>query len=290
MEKLYTIYAPAKINLYLHINDKLPNGYHNIESLITFVNIFDTLEITDSSSYNLTIKGEFAQTLINSTDLEHNLITKVVSYLKNRFKISSNLNITLTKNIPLAAGLAGGSSDAAAVLKLLNKVWQLNLSPIELFNIATEFGSDVGACMVGTSGIISNVGDKFKTVNIPVNLPILIINNLQPVSTQQVYQNTIIPVADNLIQSFPSKLEWNSFFNTLNQTSNHLTPAATKLNNSIKTILQRLEATSPMIARMSGSGSSCFAIYASMKQLNSGYESLAKEFPSYYLKKAYNIS
>ena len=123
------ILSHAKINLYLHVTSKRKDGYHNLDSLIAFTNLYDVIEFRKAKDFKLQIKGPFAKEIKNDNT---NLILATAKLLKDKFNIEGGVNIKLTKNIPVQAGLGGGSANAAATLIALNKLWKLNLSERKL--------------------------------------------------------------------------------------------------------------------------------------------------------------
>ncbi len=145
------IKCPAKINLFLNIINKRPDGFHELQSLITKIDLFDELAVEKSTKFSLEINGEFAEFI----EIHNNLFTKILDYFVKDFHIDSNLKITLQKNIPVGAGLGGGSSNGAYFIKILNEIFALKLSKIEMQKISLNFGSDIAfffeneVCLMG---------------------------------------------------------------------------------------------------------------------------------------------
>ncbi|MBP5444741.1 MAG: 4-(cytidine 5'-diphospho)-2-C-methyl-D-erythritol kinase [Acholeplasmatales bacterium] len=170
--------AYAKINIYLKVLGKRNDGYHNLESLMVPIDLFDELEFMDSS------KDE----IISNIDIKDNIMFKAINYLKEKYNIKKYVKIILNKNIPLSSGLAGGSADLSATLRGLNRLWNLNLSIDELGKISLLFGSDTLFCMYNKPAIIKGRGEVIEFVDYaPRN--VLLFNPKIEVKTKDVFSN-----------------------------------------------------------------------------------------------------
>ena len=149
--------AYAKINIYLKVLGKRADGYHDLETLMVPINIYDELEFVD---YDYDI-------IESSINIKDNIMFKAIKYLKETYNIKKCVKITLDKNIPLCGGLVGGSADLCATLRGLNKLWNLNLSINELADIALKFGSDTLFCMFNKPAIVKGRGDIIEFVSYP---------------------------------------------------------------------------------------------------------------------------
>ncbi len=270
----------AKINLYLKLTGKRPNGYHELESLFAFLDLHDELEVSLSDKLSLEIAGEFAPALV----VQENILVKILDFFATNYKISRHLKIKLTKNIPLGAGLGGGSSNGAYFMKILNELFALNLSKEELQKISINFGSDLAFFFEDRASIIKGCGEIILPY--PTFEPILaiLINPKINLATKQVFekfndefskQNTIAelqktPVLD-LIKNFP----------------NDLTKPAISIVPVIAEILDELKNET---AKMSGSGASCFAIFENSEAQNSAFINLQKKFPHFFVRKVKILS
>ena len=185
----FKIKCPAKINLFLHITNKRPDGFHELQSLITKIDLFDELVVEKSTKFSLEINGEFAEFI----EINNNLFTKILDYFVKNFHIDPNLKIILQKNIPVGAGLGGGSSNGAYFIKILNEIFALKLSKIDMQKISLNFGSDIAfffeneACLMSGRGEflteISHFKNEFK------KLKILLINPKIHLSTKEIFQD-----------------------------------------------------------------------------------------------------
>ena len=149
--------SPAKINLYLKILDKRLDGFHNLESAFQLIDLYDDIEIINLDSGEIKIRCE--PPLIETKD---NIIFKAVNILKKDYKIDKGIQINLKKNIPIGAGLGGGSSNAATVLLGLNKIWGLNITHQELLDRGKDLGADVPFFINGENAFVSGIGDKLE--------------------------------------------------------------------------------------------------------------------------------
>ena len=279
------IKCPAKINLFLHITNKRPDGFHELQSLITKVDLFDELSVEKSTKFSLEINGEFAEFI----DIKNNLFTKILDYFVKNFNINPNLKITLQKNIPVGAGLGGGSSNGAYFIKILNEIFALKLSKNAMQKISLNFGSDIAfffedeLCLMSGRGEFLSPISKFK--NDFKKLKILLINPKIHLSTKEIFQD----FAEKKYQ-FSSKISEkifleNSLPEILQKFNNDLEEPAILKAPAIAEILQNLRKFSPICAKMSGSGSSSFGIFDNDIDLQKTYEFFIKNYPNFFVKK-----
>ena len=151
------VFAPAKINLFLHVGGKRADGYHALESLVVFARAGDELAFERADEFSLTIDGPFAAALLPDPD---NLVLKAARALAALAGVRKGARIALTKNLPVASGIGGGSADAAAALRGLNVLWQMHLPPEELRTIAAQIGSDVPVCVESKPAWMEGRGEK----------------------------------------------------------------------------------------------------------------------------------
>ncbi len=182
------IAAPAKINLALHVTGRRPDGYHLIESLVTFADVGDVISIEPSAEDRLTFSGPFGGALV--ADFGTNLIIKALRALRTHVegRRCPAVAIHLQKNLPLASGIGGGSADAAAALKGLNALWELELGDAELQQIGLRLGADVPMCLVGGPLIAKGVGDEIEPLAGFPDLPLLLVNPGVGVSTAEIFK------------------------------------------------------------------------------------------------------
>lgn len=277
--------CPAKINLFLNITDKRPDGFHELQSLITKINLFDELSVEKSTKFSLEINGEFA----NFIDINDNLFIKIFHYFVKNFHIDNNVKIILQKNIPVGAGLGGGSSNGAYFIKILNEIFYLKLSKKAMQKISLNFGSDIAfffenePCLMSGRGEFLSPIPQFK--NDFKKLKILLINPKIYLSTKEIFQD-FAQKNYKFSEKFSEKIFLKkSLQEILQKFSNDLEKPAISKAPIIAEILENLQKFSPICAKMSGSGSSCFAIFNDKKNLQKNYEFFIKNFPDFFVKK-----
>lgn len=276
-----TLRAPAKLNLFLHVLGKRADGYHEIESLVAFTELADRLNIDYAETLSLTVEGEFAREAGSSAD---NLVLKAARLLQARLSKPQGAKLTLTKNIPVGAGLGGGSADAAAALRGLNRLWDLQLSKEELHAIALELGADVAMCLDHVPAMARGIGEQLTPLK--ASLPILGIVLVHPRSmlpTPAVYAafRPSQPLA-------PWQKELSSltaFLTSLKPTRNQLQAAAISVNPDVAEVLLELEMhpSAPALVRMTGSGACCFALYTTPALAQKAAQTLHKQHPHWWV-------
>lgn len=176
----------AKVNLSIDVLGKREDGYHLVEMIMQTIDLYDKLKITEIEENSILIKSNSLDIPLN----EDNIMYKAVKLLKNQFNIEKGIEISIEKNIPVAAGMAGGSSNAAAVLVGLNKLWNLGLSENELKDIGLKLGADVPFCITGGSALAEGIGEELTNIKgLPEDLNILVCKPNIFVSTKEVYQS-----------------------------------------------------------------------------------------------------
>jgi len=274
--------CPAKINLFLKLTGKRSDGYHELESLFAFLDLADDLEVKKSDEFKLEITGEFAAEI----DLKNNLFTKILDFFVAQFHISKNLHIKITKNIPVSAGLGGGSSDAAYFLHALNKIFTLNLSILELQKISLNFGSDIAFLLQNQAAIVKGRGEVITPFPDFSTIPALLINPKISVSTKEIFakfNENFSPeiLTPQLIKADISEL--------LHFTNDMEKPAISSLP-LIAEILDNLTHQNAQIAKMSGSGASCFGIFENENSLDLATNFFTQNFPNFFVKKVKILS
>lgn len=271
--------APAKINLFLHITGRREDGYHLLDSLFAFTHWGDEITVQEAQSLSLTIDGPYAQSL-SSDSVEKNLVLRATQLLQKKYYVTENVAIHLTKNIPVGAGLGGGSSDAAAILKTLNHFWKLNIDEKTLGDIGLSLGADVPACLHGKTALISGIGEKIFPVNVALPMFIVLINPNELLSTQKVFQQY-----QQLRTNYtPCMILSIKTVEDLKNTRNDLTIAAIRLLPCIGNILKTVSAQFGCIsAAMSGSGPTCFGLFDDDISAKNAVKALTDIFPNYFV-------
>ena len=266
----------VKVNLYLHIIGKRADGYHNLDSLVAFPEIGDEILVSPSNSINLKITGKSKKEL----NEKENLILKAIKLLKNR---KMGADIHLIKDTPISAGLGGGSSNAAVTLKLLSKLWNVPLPPI---NELVLLGADIPVCMDWRLQRMQGIGEKNSFVVSPDFLWIVLLNNGDRVPTSTVFQGVTQNEFSGLV-NVPKLNEKNILIKFLKSTGNDLEKAAIKNFPVINDLINSLNLTSGcLVARMSGSGSTCFGLYEKEDEAEKAKKHLLNKFPKAWIKVA----
>jgi 4-diphosphocytidyl-2-C-methyl-D-erythritol kinase len=275
--------APAKINLALHVTRRREDGYHDLESLIVFADIFDDLEARLADADSLTISGPFGAGLGAGPT---NLVLRAVAAFRARWPDLSppGLSLHLVKNLPVAAGIGGGSADAAAALRIMAALAPEPVPVPELTDLAAGLGADVPACLLSRPLVARGVGEILAPLPEFPALYITLVNPMVPVATADVFRrlrahdNYPLPALPNPLTR-PAQLGlW------LNETRNDLEPPAVKLVPEIGALVDELALTSGCIlARMSGSGATVFGLFGSEGQAHEAASEMRRTHPDYWV-------
>ena len=267
------VLAPAKLNLYLEILGKRPDGYHEIETLMVAVNLHDRLSFADNESGAITLTCDDPRMPTGAT----NLVVKAAERLKASTGSNRGAAIVLKKVIPAEAGLAGGSSDAAATLVGLDRLWGLNASAKQLETVAAEVGSDVAFFLNGPAAICRGRGEQVEALSLRSPLHFVLVCPPVGLSTADVYRNltlpdrprSIGPVIEALDHGGPAALG-GSLFNRLQPTAESIRPALTRVRDALAELSHDLEFGPPLLEGhlMSGSGSAYFGLARDLNAAN----------------------
>ena len=274
-------FAPAKINLYLHVTGKRDDGHHLIESLVAFADCGDKISVTPSDKLKLTITGPFSEDLTSSPD---NLVLKAAILLANFAGIKAKADIILTKELPVASGIGGGSADAAATLHALTKLWDISISPNDLHLLGKNLGSDVPVCLKAVTSIITGVGENITPMTKFPKLWAILVNPKTSVSTAEVFANyhNEFSIPQPYTADPQSAQEVANF---LSGYKNDLTSAALKVAPIIKDVLRAVETTeNQLLTRISGSGATCFALFKTKSAAITATELLRAQYPMWWVK------
>ena len=250
---MITVVAPAKINLFLRICEKTGAGYHLLDSAVVFTRFGDHLTIEPANDDRLVITGEFASGLESADD---NLAMRALRGFRAAGGVIGGLSITLEKNIPVGAGLGGGSADAAALLRAVNALSTAPLGKDALYHLAASLGADVPVCLVGGCQRITGIGESMTPIDLDFAGSILLVNPRIPLSTKDVFTRFTSPKS-----GFAGSLS-NLDAAGMVGLGNDLTAIAIELAPAINSCLDHLAGLKGAIATaMSGSGASCFALF-----------------------------
>ncbi len=254
-----TEFAAAKVNLFLHVLGRRADGYHLLDSLVVFPAVGDLLSGEPAETLSLTVEGPFASGLTNEPD---NLVLRAARALASAVGVLPRGRLTLSKNLPVASGIGGGSTDAAAALRLLCRLWEVAPATSVLTGIAIQLGADVPVCLAAQASRMGGVGEQLTAAPEFPDCGIVLVNPGVHVATPEVFR------ARQGMFSAQAELPatWRdaaAMAADLVKTRNDLQPPAIGLQPVIGEVLAAL-ATTPgcLLARMSGSGATCFGLYA----------------------------
>jgi len=266
----------AKINLALHVRARRPDGYHEIETLFAFVDHGDTIEAQVAAADALAIEGEFAEGLSAGGD---NLVLRAVALLRERYGADRvpPLAVKLTKRLPVAAGIGGGSADAAAMARLVRTHFLPELGDAVLARIVAPLGADVAACVASATCLGVGVGEELTPLP-ELRLggtPVLLVNPRQPVATGPVFAAWDGIDRGALYGDPAGRAKLLAARNDLQRPAIAQCPA-------IADVLLELGALSPWLARMSGSGATCFALFDALAERDAASVRLAESHPHWW--------
>ncbi len=279
--------APAKINLFLHVGEKRDDGYHNLSTLIVFADAADRLSLTPSDHLSLRITGPFAASLSSELD---NIVLKAARALRlwaqQRDHQAPSVELILEKNLPVASGIGGGSSDAAATLHLLAQHWALPIHSDDLQLIGLGLGADVPVCLRSAPTLASSIGEVLAPIE---NLPemfFVLVNPSVAVPTSVVFSALNVRTGA-FAPALPAKKNIREFAAILDATVNDLAAPAKSFVPVIMRVEQALVATGGcLLARMSGSGATCFGLYASYEAASEAAQSISASHPQWWVTPA----
>lgn len=275
--------AYAKINLILAVLNKRNDGYHNIKSVFQKINLYDEISIfkTNASDFIL-------ETNISEINNENNIIFKAYKEIQKKYAVVKGIKVILKKNIPMQAGLGGGSSDCASFILGINKLFDLKMNNSEICELAKKLGADVVPCLYNGTNLVSGIGQIVKPLNRILNFYLLIIQPDFANSTKEMYKlidekrinqknlnEKFLNVINSLKENNIYKLT-NNLYNTFEEVSPN--------KETIEAIKKELCQNGALGSIMTGSGSCIFGIFANKKQLLSAFKKLEKQYKVYIAK------
>ena len=272
-------FAPAKVNLFLHVGDKRADGYHALQSLVAFADVGDELALSPDRGLRLAIKGPFARALRPDDD---NLVVKAARALAAHADAPCGAAISLKKNLPIASGIGGGSADAAATLRGLARLWGLKLSLDELRTIAATLGSDVPVCVSCGAQWMEGRGEILTALDPLPAMAMVLINPGVSVPTPKVFA-ALTERRGTELSPPPKFAGVADVVAYLKDTSNDLEASARGIAPVIGTALTAL-ASQPgtRLARMSGSGATCFALFDTDKEAAAAAAAICARHPMWW--------
>ena len=258
MSDAYRLNAPAKVNLYLHVTGRRDDGYHLLDSLIVFTALSDRLELAPASGLKLAVEGAFAD---NAGALKDNLVLRAARALADAAKIDNGMTTRLVKNIPAAAGLGGGSADAAAALRGLMRLWNIPVDAVDLPLLALKLGADIPVCLMSESSFVGGVGELIEPAPALPEAGLLLVNPGVALATPSVFAGRRGGFSPpGRFSESPPNVE--TLAGLLRERHNDLGGPAIALAPVIADVLSALEAAPGChLARVTGSGATCFGLF-----------------------------
>jgi 4-diphosphocytidyl-2-C-methyl-D-erythritol kinase len=276
-----SVFAPAKINLYLHVVGRRDDGYHLLDSLVAFADIGDEIDAAPADALSLAVSGPEAAALAGLVD--DNLVLRAARAFAAHHGVAAGAALRLVKNLPVASGIGGGSSDAAATLRGLAALWGRPLDGGAMA-IATRLGADVPACLDGRPVWVGGIGERLDPLPSLPPLGIVLANPRRELPTAAVFgarQGDF--TTDQFVRATPRHAV--GLFGLLRQCRNDLTDAALSLMPEIASLLARLAALpEAYLSRMSGSGATCFALFADRAAAERGARILQAAEASWWVR------
>lgn len=271
--------APAKINLALDVLRKRSDGYHEVEMVMTTVDLSDRIECQELKEDEILIRSSAPFV----PEDERNLAYQAAQYIKKNYQISKGIKISITKKIPVAAGLAGGSSDAAAVIRALNRLWSLNMSVHDMMDLGAKIGSDVPFCVIGGTALATGRGEKLAVIPSPPPCWVVLAKPSLSVSTADTYKALNLSGAHHPdVLGMVERIERRDYYGMCQKLGNILeTVTLTKVPevHHIKTHMEQMGADGVL---MSGSGPTVFGLTQHESRVHRLYNSLKGYCPNVF--------
>lgn len=272
--------APAKVNLYLHVTGRRDDGYHLLDSLVVFADTGDRVTARPAETLSLTYSGAFAAALPAPAD---NLVMQAARRLAAVFAITDGAALTLEKRLPVASGIGGGSADAAAALRALCRLWGLDPADHRVRELALALGADVPVCLLRRAAIMRGIGESLTLIDDAPKAGLVLVNPGVGVATPAVFKARSGP--------FSAPVDWSgavagieSLTAALAPTGNDLEAPAIGIAPVIGEVLAAMRQTAGIrLARMSGSGATCFALTADRADADAARNVLATAHPDWWV-------
>jgi len=273
--------APAKLNLYLHVTGRRDDGYHELDSLVVFARVHDVVSARPATELRLDIKGPFADSLPNDGT---NLVLGAAEALRAQTGVQSGATLTLTKNLPVASGIGGGSADAAATIKALARLWGLHPGSHDLSGLALDLGADVPVCLYGRPAFMGGIGEHLDPAPALPHTALVMVNPGVGISTPDVFKARTGPFSP--AARFDADTEdAAALAAALHERGNDLSAPAIRLVPVIGDVLAALEgAPGCLLARMSGSGATCFGLFADDDEAHAAADLIGQAHPDWWVQ------
>lgn len=281
MQESVLLTAPAKLNLALHVTGRRADGYHLLETLAVFTEFGDRLRISRGERDAFILTGPFSHGLAPDAS---NLAVRARDRLRDAFPgtVRPPVTIELEKNLPIASGIGGGSSDAATALRGLAQFWNLTIEPGELIAIASPLGADLPMCLAARPLVARGTGDALELISGWPTIDLVLVNPGVAVATAAVFAG--LTRRDNApLPPLPSARDPGSIHAWLGETRNDLEASARARAPGIADAIAALQATGAFFSRMSGSGATCFGLHASARTARLAADAISAAHPGWFV-------
>lgn len=267
--------AKAKINLCLHVTGQNMEGYHLLDSLVAFANYGDELVFHDNEKIEIVSEGKFGKDLSN-IKIQKNIIFKTLKSLN----LSSGVKIKLQKNLPVSAGIGGGSADAAATLRGIFQQKNIPFPPDD----GLALGADVPVCIKSTTQRVQGIGEKLTDVKVFPKLAAVLVNSGDKVSTSVIFKLLKNKVNQDIGNLPNKKMTFTQTVHYLSELRNDLELPAFELIPNIKNVITLLNNSGSSLSRMSGSGATCFGLFADFELAKSAANNISTDNPNWWVQ------
>jgi len=278
-----TEHARAKVNLSLEVLGRRDDGYHELASLVAFASVADVISLTPGAPLGIEIEGPWAHALSG----EENLVLRAAHTAQRQLPDLRLGHFRLEKHLPVAAGIGGGSADAAAALRLLRAANPDLSASLDWSRLALSIGADVPVCLHNAAAFMSGIGERIAPVASMPPLWAVLVNPRVPLSTADVFRSLNAPPTDRRATQLPEPPAFEAFAHLIDWLAgrpNGLEISARALCPAITPVLQELTLLpESAMARMSGSGPTCFALFAESEAADSAARSLATRHPEWWV-------
>ena len=274
--------ARAKINLSLLITGRKSDGYHTLDSIIFFVSFCDRLSFRIDKELSLEISGPFSDSLENG---RNNLIIQAAEAFKKECKLNTGVAISLEKNIPVSAGLGGGSTNAAVTLLALNELCKTGLTSASLAEIGLSIGADVPVCLFGETARVQGIGEEIQPFVFPHKFGVVLVNPGVPISTAKVFSRFNSGFSEVMSADTLNELSAMQNFRPFTALRNDLELPATQFCPEISQVLAVLRCeTDSIVSGLSGSGPTCFGLFQTLEEAERVVKRLKQQNTNWWLK------
>jgi 4-diphosphocytidyl-2-C-methyl-D-erythritol kinase len=278
--------ATAKINLFLHVGDKRADGYHELLSLVVFAGIGDWLSVAPAGRLSLSVTGPFPGTGPADDNLVLKAARALEAWANQRGQKVKPVELELEKNLPIASGIGGGSSDAATTLLMLAEHWSLPISMDELQMLGIKLGADIPVCLRAAPTLVSGIGEKLEPVGGLPSFALVLANPRVEVPTASVFK-ALTGKSGATANPLPLVASARDLAIYLDHTMNDLASPAKAIAPIIMQVENAIAATDGcLIARMSGSGATCFGLYETLATAEAAASTIAAAHPGWWVTAA----